>query len=216
MTLGSKKKSSYRPGPLGRRPAALALVAGATLLLAAVGVAAAELSPPKFVALGEGTLTDHSLTPQVFHLEKGGGNYVVCEAEHSEGEVKERETKEQEVRVNYEKCTAHTSIGEYSVTVSPAHYNFHAEGSVDVVEPITIEGVPFCTITVPKQTGLKTITYTNSGNNIIVEAKVTGIKEESCLGTSTTGTYFGNVAETEPAKSEVTLNNGATKIEFVE
>lgn len=155
-------------------------------------VAVASSSAASFKASETGSLTGTANGTQTFVT---GAGEVKCTAAATTGEVTELEATHQKVVVNYSGCTAFGFVG---VTISAAHYNLFSSGSVNIEEPITIS-VPLagCTVKVPAQEGLGTVTYANSGTkNIEEKSAVTGIHYEGsgglCGGTGTTGTYSGN------------------------
>ena len=155
-------------------------------------VAAANASAAVFKASGTGTLSGKALNNQVFNT--GIGNVTCTTAASSGTVVAPLEKETQEVAVKYSGCTAFGFVG---VEISEAKYLFNANGSVNVVNTITIK-VPAagCSVTVSPQTGLKTITYVNSSGKIEEKTNVSGIKSKGsggvCGGESTTGTYTGN------------------------
>jgi len=106
------------------------------------------------------------------------------------------------VAVEMNGCTYH--FNEPQSTGNPAVFT----GTVNVVCPVT-EGVEDkirfsaagCTVTVGSQSNLGTVTYTNEGGVVHVEANITGIKytqSGTCLpnGTFTNGTYKGTAIAT--------------------
>lgn len=140
----------------------------AALLMGVVGVASA--SAQVFKASKTGALTSEGGT-QTF---KTHGMTVRCKKVKDSGTVTSTETSEQAVVADYEEC----EIGATPVTISAADYTFHAAGTVDVTKEITIEatGSPaLCTIKVPAQSGLSTVTYKNVSGKIEVVAVVTNI-----------------------------------------
>lgn len=160
----------------------------AVLALAAVSSAAA--SAHMFTASKTGSLTGKAKGNQVF-VTKGGT--VTCTALKASGSVTSTLTEEQKSEVNYESCTVFGFVG---ATISTAHYNFNAGGSVTIESPITISVIG-CEVTVPAQGPLTEVGFKNSGEGIEVVGKVTGIESEG-KGSSCTyskekaGTYTGN------------------------
>ncbi|GEM_PF-1504770 len=114
-------------------------------------------------------------------------------------------TLTQTVTVSYRNCVA---TGQSELTGKPnepilAEYEFSADNSVKILKLISIVATVFgakCTIDVPAQGPLTTITYTNPNNKtILVAANVSEIESKAvgtgCLeqySTSKTGTYVGN------------------------
>jgi hypothetical protein len=183
---------------------AIAVVAVSLVsMIATTGASASEFAFSTFPAKlsGEGTTT------QVFKASEGS-SAVECEKLLASGEVTKEGGEEQDITMYYSGCEA---FGERA-TVTEASYEFDANGSVSVLRTITID-VPEldCTITMSPQVGLKTVTYKNDGNDLLIQANVKGNdikgfngitdtvagggKHEECGkdGTNTDGTYVGDV-----------------------
>jgi hypothetical protein len=143
-----------------------------------------------FKASSTGTLSGAQTGNQVFTTPAGK---VTCTEASTSGTVATLEATEQEVTVEYEGCTAFGFIG---AEISPAEYNLHANGVVDVLNEIEINAAS-CHVIVPPQNGLTSVSYTNkTGGKIEEVSNVTGIHSTGnggiCGGESTTGTYVGN------------------------
>jgi hypothetical protein len=127
----------------------------------------------------------------------------------------------QTVTPSYSECHL-IFIFTFNVTVdmNGCAYVLHANGEVDIECP-TVEGkqkvievtAPSCTVTVPAQTGLKGVTYTNegkgTGRTVTVNSNVTGIKYEehgsACENETEltkNGTYTGSVKVSGKVGSE--------------
>lgn len=127
------------------------------------------------------------------------GSTIKCNGSSFSGELKEP-AKSVELTPSYEGCTGISGLPVLA-TSNECKYKFslteevaegHHNASMDVVCPGGQPGlqfhvylshanltskISFCTLTVPPQTGLKTITLTNSGNNILVDpGTVEGVK----------------------------------------
>jgi hypothetical protein len=162
----------------------------AALALAAV---AAGASASTFTASATGELTGVQTSNQVFTV--GGANKVTCKKAHTTGKIVSVESTEQHVTVNYSECSA-TFFGfpAGTVDISPATYNFTANGEVHVLEPISIKATGLgCETIVGKQT-LKSVTYGNEAGKLLITSGVTGIVSTSPNGcpSGTAGTYTGS------------------------
>lgn len=182
----------------------------------AASASAAEFNGPK------GSLEAKALATQTFKTAAGN---VECEKLSATGTVEGGKKPTQNATVTYETCKA---FG-HTATVSPAHYEFNANGSVKIItEAITVtvkvEGVTKCTVTVPTQTiedepsSQEGVEFENlaGGNLKVIPEPVTNIASEGkgtlCeyneLGTAAKGTYTG--------ASEVHDTGGAIEIEGVQ
>jgi hypothetical protein len=169
----------------------------AALAMAAVATGASAATT--FTASAIGEVTSKSTSTQTFTI--GSANVVKCTTAHGVGTIKSVATTEQHMTVTYSGCSA-TFFGfpAGTVDISPATYNFTANGEVHVLSPISIKATGLgCETIVGKQT-LKSVSYANSSpiKTITTTANVSGIVSTSPNGcpTGTTGTYTGtNVSE---------------------
>jgi hypothetical protein len=183
----------------------LAVSCVAALALAVVSAAGA--SAATFTASATGNLVGSATTNQVFTV--GGANVVTCKKAHTTGEIKSVAATEQEVTVTYSECSA-TFFGfpAGTVDISPATYNFKANGEVETLNAVSIKATGLgCETIVSSGQTLGTNTYTTKNveveKGVFVEkiethANVTGIKSTSPNGcpSGTSGTYKGsNVTE---------------------
>jgi hypothetical protein len=148
------------------------------------------MAAPHFKASATGTLSGEGTGNQVFTTPAGT---ITCTEAAASGRVESLETPGLNVRVEYEGCTAFGFIG---AEISPAEYNLHANGVVDVLKEIEIN-VASCHVIIPPQNGLTSVSYVNKAGGKIEEVlNVTGIHELGnggiCGGESTTGTITGN------------------------
>lgn len=161
----------------------------AIFALTAVGASAASAASFEASKV-PGNLKGKATTTQVFTV---NGGKVECTTATTTGKVVESPAAAQKVTVNYSGCKA---FGFVSVTISPAEYNLHAAGTVDILNTITINVAGSCTVTVGPQSGLKTVSYENKSGKILEKSAVTGIKYTSsggfCGTSGTNGTYTGN------------------------
>ena len=162
----------------------------AVFALSAIG--AANASAATFTASATGTLSGKATNTQVFTTNAG---QVKCTSAATSGSITSTEAATQHVTVNYTGCTAFGFIG---VDISAATYLFNAGGTVDIVNPITINVTGAgCHQTVPAQKALGTVTYTTNGSKLVVAANVTKITYTATgglcgSGEATNGTYSGS------------------------
>lgn len=135
-------------------------------------------------------LLSEKIATQTFATNEGS---VECQKAKVKGDALSAENA-QAVEVDYESCTAFGFVG---VSISVAHYDFKAGGSLEIESPITIE-VPLtgCVVTVPAQT-VSSVAYATEGNNIKLTPNATSIHYEAngaCVeeGSFGNGTYKGS------------------------
>jgi hypothetical protein len=192
-----------------RRFKTFGLAAVMAMALTAVVASAAQAAPLFHVEEAPATITGTQTTRQVFTTESGT---VECENATFNGTSSVTTTASQELSASYSGCTAFFFFGA-TINMNGCKYKFNlVEGSspptatADLVcaagKEIEIEA-PFCKVTVPAQTGLKHIVFSNTGTKTgrDIDANVTieGIKYTSQAGCSNAGTYTNG-----------TLNGGAT------
>jgi hypothetical protein len=133
------------------------------------------------------------------------GTKVECSTAHFESGLIAIPSPTIEVHPTYSGCTEFGFVG---TTINTESCNFvnHASGTVDVVCPpgqsIKLTAST-CAVEIGSQTGLGSISYTNSGNNIIMTPNISGITmvktKDGFLcplngtGTVTNGTYTGAI-----------------------
>ncbi len=170
------------------------LGAAIVAVLAFSAIAAAGASAHEFESANTGLLLAKSHGPQLFNF---NGKEVVCNTLKGHGTVTALKTKTQVATVSYSGCS--TTFGTVTEPIN-AEYNFSAEGSVDILKPIkvivTATGLK-CEVTVPVQSGLKTITYKNISPEILLTANVTGITSSGAnslctYATEKNGVYTGS------------------------
>jgi hypothetical protein len=159
--------------------------------LCAIGTGSA--SAAQFTSSATGSFGGHALENQVLTTNAGE---VVCTGATSAGPLQNlADTQIHETRT-YTGCKAFSVA---TVHTSPVTLTLTADGTVHVVNPITITptlfGVSACTITIPAQTWTG-IAYSNVGaNNIKVTPMVTGIVYIStggpCGASGSNGTLRG-------------------------
>jgi hypothetical protein len=166
------------------------VLVAAMFAFSAIGVASA--SAAQFTASATGEITGKALETQVFTT---SGGEVRCSSIDVTGKIEKTASPEQHLSITYTGCTA---FG-FPVHITVATYLFTANNTVHVNNNIvlTVTGGIFgeCTITVPKQGPLGTVTYTNNAGKIKVTPNVTGIKYTStggiCGASGENGTYKG-------------------------
>lgn len=126
----------------------------------------------------EGTQT----TSNVFKVTQPAGTTVAevhCTTAKFTGTVTGNTVEQVTAHPTYSGCEA-SPFGSATVTTTGCNYILHAAGTVDVEcesgKNITI-AAPGCTITVGAQTGLASVSYTNSGSpsTVNVKTNVSGI-----------------------------------------
>lgn len=162
----------------------------AVFALCAIG--AANASAAEFTASATGSITGEALETQVFTT---SGGTVECDTAVTSGTISSTAATSQHVTVEYDSCSAFF----FPVHISPATYNFTANGETHIEKAIsiTVTGGIFgeCTITVPKQS-VTSVDFANSGtSNVKVTPTVTGIDYTStggiCGSSGSEGTYSG-------------------------
>jgi hypothetical protein len=120
------------------------------------------------------------------------GATVTCEAGEFSAELKEGETNTIDVAPSYGSCTDHNGLPvnvaingcKYRITLKSKVAKDHYSAEVHLVCPVGKPGIVFgfftshsaltsgkasCDLTVPPQSGLKSLTLTNSGESIVVD-----------------------------------------------
>jgi hypothetical protein len=172
----------------------------AMLLVGIVSTGSALAAGEQFLASESSALEATKVKSQVFVTNAGT---VTCTAlKILSGTSTAGASTEQLALVDYEKCTA---FGFVSVTISPADYDFNANGKVNILKLISIKTTG-CEVSVPAQT-VGTVAYKNVGKNIELVPAVEKIKYtaegSTCKEDSgENGKYTGT--------SEVTLKGGGT------
>ncbi|HKO37825.1 MAG TPA: hypothetical protein VJU14_05600 [Solirubrobacterales bacterium] len=165
----------------------------AVFALCAIG--AANASAAQFTASATGSLTGSVVAGaegvQVFTT---SGGQVKCTAAATTGEIKSVASEEQTVEVKYSGCTA---FGFATVHITPAFYNFTANGLVHIEKSIviTVTGAG-CSQTVHPQT-VGTVTFiTEANGHMRVTPHVKTIAYTStgglCGAAGNNGTYTGD------------------------
>lgn len=165
------------------------LAAACVTALALAAMAAASASASVFTVSETGEFVGSQTSNQVYT--PGSFGSVTCKKAHLTGVIVSVSFETLEVTVNYSECTGFGFPAEFST----AKYRLHANGELDIVNTITIK-VPSlgCVNTIGPQSGLKSISYTNSSGKLGVSFSVTGIVSSgsgTCAG-GNNGTLTGS------------------------
>jgi hypothetical protein len=150
--------------------------------------------------VASGALTGKLVSLQKFNTKAG---QVECSALTVSGSVITTKATIQAATVNYTGCKA---FG-LAATITPASYEFNANGGVTVVKTITIKATG-CTVIVPGGQKLGTVKYANSGSEIELTPNVTGITSE---GVGAACTYASESKGTYEGKSKTAVVGGTLK-----
>ena len=170
----------------------------AVFALTAVGVA--QASAHEFNASVEGTLEGKASSVQEF-LFSSGGTKSLCKTAAISGKVVKGSQKTVKETVKYGEC----NYFGFSMKVTPAEYEFSAEGTVSVLKKVTFE-MPLlgCAVTLEPGTGLNSVSYKNlSAGKLESKLVLTGLKFTgsggSCGTGPSTGSAVGNLESTLPS-----------------
>ncbi len=162
----------------------------AALAFVAVGAVSVSASGHEFIASKAGKTKSKQTNAHVF---KTGAGAVECAEVKGTGEIAAG------------KSTAHKEVFTYSgcfafggeVTITPAHFEFNANGPVKLENTITITPVgEECNIKIESQT-VEHATYENSAGKLAATANATKITSKgtggACGGLNKEGSYNGAV-----------------------
>ena len=161
----------------------------AVLAFALSATVAASASAAAFTYSATGSLSGKALETQVFTTAAG---QLKCNVAETSGTISSTDFSQQHYTVNYKNCTA---FGFASVHVSPATYQFTANGTLHVKNTITIN-VTFggCHQTVGPQT-VGSLNYANNGGKLKVTFNLSGITYTTtgglCGASGSNGTFTG-------------------------
>jgi hypothetical protein len=178
-----------------RRIMVLGLASVAAFAMVAVGAVSVSATGHEFVASKTGKTKSKASGAQLF---KTGAGTLECSGATGTGEVKELKSATHKETVTYTGCSAFGS----SVTITAAHYEFSANGSVRLEKTITLTPVGSeCEILVEPQI-LEKVGYSNSGGKITASTSLVKIKSIGtgglCGTENTEGTFSGStVGEVE-------------------
>jgi hypothetical protein len=141
------------------------------------GAATAQASAASFEASGTGKLQGNSLNSQSFTNNSGAFS---CAKASLAGSATQLVSTDLKLTVQYESCTY---FGFAIFPASPAEFDFHANGEVDLLNPFTFS-LPAggCKITVLAQNGLGSDTYENHSGKLIVKNHLYGMRYSSSGG----------------------------------
>lgn len=151
---------------------------------------AAGASAHTFTASKTGEIKAKQLTSQIFATAAGN---IECETLTGTGAVSALTEEVQKATVKYGGCFA---FG-IATTISPIEFEFNANGTASILKQVTVKASAFCTITIPAQSKLSTVTYVNlTGGKIELEPEIDGITStgtgDACAyGTESKGQYEG-------------------------
>jgi hypothetical protein len=191
---------------------ALGLTALAVFAMSALAASAASANPLFHSEIEDTTLTGAQTAANVLSIDKGE---MKCETVKFTGTMEAATTSTMTLTPKYEKC----KLAEQNAVVTPngCGYLFHLapnsetfEASMDIECPVGQQleiDMEFCTITIPPQTGLKKVTFTNEGatttRSVIADLSITGFHyvEHGFLCASETvttnnGGYAGQITVT--------------------
>ncbi len=153
------------------------------LAMSAVFASAASANPQFHAELADTTLTASQTTANVFNFDRGE---LKCKSVKYTGTTAAATSTTMTLTPSYEEC----KLGgeNATVTVNGCGYQFHLaaeeenfEASMDIECPAEKQleiDIPFCTITIHPQAGLKKVTFTNEGEattrSIVADLGVTG------------------------------------------
>ena len=177
----------------------LALVA----VFAMSALTAGSASAAEFHSEGtETTVIASQVTTHVFETTAGE---VTCAKATFEGNQAAKTASSITVTATYKECHFNFFGSKVAATVNMngCDYTLYASGTADIVCPkvnevqkeVEVTGAG-CTVKVPGQTGLKSVSYTNNESHIDITPNLSGIKYShsgfTCgTGSGTTGTYTG-------------------------
>lgn len=162
----------------------------AALALAAVASGASAAS---FTYSATGEVTSRATSTQT--LTVGGANVIKCTSAHGSSKLTSIPQTELEFTLAYSGCSA-TFFGfpAGAIDISPATYNFTANGEVHLLAPLSFKATGLgCETVFGKQT-LKSVSYTNEAGKIKVAFNATGLVSTSPNGcpTGTSGSITGS------------------------
>jgi hypothetical protein len=163
----------------------------AALAVAAIGAASVSATGHEFIANKTGKTKGKNTTIQKF---KTGVGMIECTTVSGAGEIKALNSTTHKETLNYSGCSGFGG----GATVTPAHFEFNANGSAKLEKRVIItpEGVG-CEVLIEPQT-VESVTYSNAGGKITAEANVLKIVTKGtggvCGAENTEGSYTGNIA----------------------
>lgn len=165
-------------------------LAGAVLALSAIGAANAPAA--EFTASATGQLTGKSVTtPPVWTF--NGGQFK-CTSSTQTGEIKSTAFSSLHVTNGYSGCVMFGLPAQVPGAFTPV---YHANGTVDFPYAMTVY-VPaaFCSVEIPSQSALSSVTWENNSGKLLQKVKVTGITYTTtgpvCGASGTNGTFTAN------------------------
>jgi hypothetical protein len=166
----------------------LGLALAAAFAMVAVSAVSVSATGHEFVASKTGKTKSKSTTAQVF---KTGAGTLECSGASGIGEVKELKSATHKETVTYTGCVAFGG----SVTISPAHFEFSANGSVRLEKRVAIKPVGSeCEILVEPQI-LEKVQYGNESGKVSAYTNLFKIHSKGtggeCGSENTEGSFTG-------------------------
>ncbi len=159
--------------------------------IAGVSAVSVSASGREFVASKPGRTRTKALNTQIFKTAAGA---IECTTATGSGEVTELKSLTRKEVITYSGCTGFGVI----IKVSPAHFEFNANGSARLEEPIAISSESLdCEVMIEPQT-LESLSYKNSAGKVRAIANVSGIHSMPTGGVcgtqeNTEGSYTGKI-----------------------
>lgn len=176
------------------RIAKLGLALAAVLAVIGVGAVPVSAVEHEFVASKTGKTSSVWKNVQVF---KTGAGTIECSKVTGTGEITALKSSVHKETLTYTECIA---FGFPKVLVTPAHFEFNANGSAKLEKSVTVtpEGSG-CEVVIPAQT-VESIGYTNESGKLGAEAVVFNIVSKGtggvCGAENKEGTYTGKILAT--------------------
>jgi hypothetical protein len=167
----------------------LGLALTAALALAAIAAVSVSATGHEFVASKTGKTKSKSTTAQIF---KTGAGTLECTGASGSGEIKELKSATHKETITYTGCSAFGG----NVTISAAHFEFSANGSVRLEKTVIIKPIGAeCEILVEPQV-LEEVQYKNDSGKVKAGSSLFHIHSigtgGSCGGENTEGSFSGS------------------------
>lgn len=168
----------------------IGLVLVAALTLAGVGAGSVSANGHEFITSGTGKTKSKGTNVQKF---KTGAGTIECSTVTGSGEVKETKMVTHKEILTYGGCSG---FG-VSLKVSPAHFEFNANGSAKLEKQVIVSSESLtCEVLIEPQT-LETLSYVNESGKVKSTATVTKIHSLGtggvCGGENNEGSYSGGI-----------------------
>jgi hypothetical protein len=166
----------------------LGLGLAAAFAMVAVSAVSVSATGHEFVASKTGKTKSKSTSPQVF---KTGAGTLECSGASGTGEIKELKSATHKETITYSGCIAFGG----SVTISAAHFEFSANGSVRLEKTVIIKPIGSgCEILVEPQI-LEKVQYGNESGKVSASSNLFKIHSKGtggeCGAENTEGSFSG-------------------------